>query len=98
MNNNQAKIGVYLLFPPTVLWLIIVLFTLDNTLATYFFTSINEQVMNFIFFIAGMIFPAAALVVGVGGVVHKQQKTYNLIIIAVSTLMLTLMALMVFVF
>lgn len=98
MKNNQAKIGAYLLFPPTVLWLLIILFTLDNTLATYIFDSINRQVLDFVFIIAGMIFPAAALVVGIGGVFQKLQKLYNYIIIALSALMLTLMGLMVFVF
>lgn len=98
MNTNQAKIGAFLLFPPTVLWLLIILFMFDNTLANYFFASINLQILDFLFYIAGLIFPAAALVVGIGGVLQKQQKSYNFIVIAISALMLTLMGLMVFVF
>lgn len=96
--NNHSKLGSYLLFPPAILWLLVVLFMIDNTLAQYFFSSINLQVMDFIFLIAGLVFPAAALVVGIRGVLIRQQKAYNYGIIAVSTVMLTLMVLIVFVF
>jgi len=98
--NGQNKVGSYLLFPPAVLWLLILLFMFDNTLAQYIFSMMNLQVMDFIFYIAGLIFPAAALVAGLRGALQerkKQHKVYHYIIIAISSLMLTLMILMVFV-
>ena len=99
--NNQNRIGSFLLFPPVVLWIVIVMFMFDNTLAQYFFSRMNMQVLDFVFFIAGLVFPAAALVVGVRGVLvakKKRHKAYDYFIIALSSLMLTLMVLIVFVF
>jgi hypothetical protein len=99
--NNQNNLGSYLLFPPAVLWLFMLLLMFDNTLAEYIFSRIDLQVMDIIYYIAGLVFPAAALVVGIRGALQKEQKErklYNYTIIVISSLMLTLMILMVFAF
>lgn len=99
--KNQNNLGSYLLFPPALLWLLILLFMFDNTLAEYIFSRVDLQVLDMLYFIAGMVFPAAALVVGIRGAVQKEQKErklYNYAIIVISSLMLTLMILMVFAF
>lgn len=99
--KNQNNLGSYLLFPPAVLWLLILLFMFDNTLAEYIFSRVDLQVMDFIYYIAGLVFPAAALVAGLRGALQKEQKErkwYSYAIIVISSLMLTLMVLMVFVF
>ncbi|MGD2027137.1 MAG: hypothetical protein PVI99_04905 [Anaerolineales bacterium] len=95
--NQPTKIGVYLLIPPLLLWALIILFMIDSTLAQYFFSKMNLQTLDMLFFIAGLVFPGAAFVAGVRGIRMKKNRASNIAIILISTLMLTLMGIYVFV-
>jgi len=96
MMNDQTKLGLYLLFPPTVLWGLIILFLVDSTLANYVFSRMNLVVMDIIFLIAGFIFPGAALAVGVNGWRQKLDTSVNLSVMLISLVMLVLMAVNIF--
>ncbi len=96
--NGPTKIGIYLLFPPLLLWALIILFVFDSALAQYLISRMNLQIMDMLFFIAGLVFPGAAFVAGVRGLMMKVDRTPNIVIILISTLMLTLMGLYVFAF
>ena len=95
--NQPTKIGIYLLIPPILLWAMIILFMIDSTLAQYFFSKMNLLTLDMLFYITGLVFPGAAFVAGVRGIRMKKNRTSNIAIILISTLMLTLMGIYVFV-
>ncbi len=96
MMNDHTKLGLYLLFPPSILWGLIFLFMVDSTLASYVFAQLNFTVMDMIFLIAGFIFPGAALAVGVRGLSQGKDSLVNGSVTAISVTMLVLMAFIVF--
>ena len=96
--NDQTKLGLYLLFPPAVLWGVIILFMVDSTLASYVFSKMNLAIMDIVFLITGFIFPGAALAVGASGVHQKQDTQINISVTVVSGVMLILMVLNIFLY
>lgn len=90
--NNETKLGLYLLFPPSVLWVILLVFFIDNTLAQYVSARLNAQLIGNFVLIAGLIFPGTAFFVGIYGLVKKLDKKINLVVTILSALMLILLA------
>ena len=98
MMKDHTKLGLYLLFPPAVLWSLIILFMVDSTLANYVFSKINLTLMDMVFLVAGFIFPGAALTAGVKGLSKNTDTLINISVTAVSVTMLVLMGLIIFVY
>jgi len=96
--NDHTKLGLYLLCPPAVLWVLITLLIVDSTLAGYVFSRVNMTVMDMVFLVAGFIFPGAALVAGVKGLTNKLDVTVNLTVVVISVVMLVLMVMNIFVY
>jgi hypothetical protein len=96
--NDHTKLGLYLLFPPAVLWGLVILFMVDSTLANYVFSRMNLTIMDMVFMIAGFIFPGAALAVSLNGLSKKKDTWVNVAVAVVAVIMMVLMAVNIFAF
>ena len=96
--NDHTKLGLYLLCPPAVLWVLIIFLLVDSTLAGYVFSKLNMTIMDMVFLIAGFIFPGAALAAGLKGIINKLDVTVNLTVVVTSVVMLVLMVINIFVY
>ena len=96
--KDNARLGIFFLIPPTLLWGLIIVFIFDATLAQYTIARINLNSLDMIFLIAGMISPGAALVVGIHGLLQKDDIKINLSIVLLSSILLILMALNLFIY
>jgi hypothetical protein len=96
--NDHTKLGLYLLFPPAVLWCFVILFMVDSTLANYIFSKMNLSIMDMVFLITGFIFPGASLAVSLSGLSKKKDTVVNIFVTLVSVIMMVMMSLNIFVF
>lgn len=94
--KDNTKLALGLLIPPAILWGLIFLFMVDGALASYAFSKLNLTMMDLVYMIAGFIFPGASLVVGLNGLSKKMDTFVNLAVVVVSLVMLTLMAVNIF--
>lgn len=90
--NEKTRLGLYLLFPPFLLWGAVFLFFLDNTLAQYVYERVSANTIGIFVLIAGLIFPGAACYVGVSCLRNKDDYKINLVVTIISVLMLALLA------
>ena len=90
--NDKTRLGLYLLFPPFVLWGLMLLFFIDKTLAFYVLERINSNLMGIIIAITGLVFPGTALYVGASCLIKKEDFKINLAVTILSVLMLLLLA------
>ena len=88
---DKTRLGLYLLFPPFVLWGLVLLFFIDRTLALFVFEKINANMMGVIVAITGLVFPGTALYVGATCLTKKEDVKINLAVTVLSTLMLLLL-------
>ena len=89
--NDKTKLGLYLLFPPFVLWGGVLLLFIDRTLALYVIERINANLMGIFVAITGLVFPGTALYVGASCLIKKEDFKINLAVTVLSTLILILL-------
>ena len=88
--RDHTKLGIGLLVPPVVLWFFTLLFFFDQKLGIYVLDRISPTSQNMILFIAGLIFPSAAILVGVSGILEERDKNVNIAIVVTGCIMLTM--------
>lgn len=89
--NDKTRLGLYLLFPPFLLWFLIILLSIDKTLGEYLFQSINSQTVGILMVIAGMVFPGTALFAGITGIVKKEDYKVNLTVTIMSVVLMLML-------
>lgn len=89
--NDKTKLGLYLLFPPFLLWLFVLMLWIDQTLAEYLLQQISPQTTGVIMVIAGLVFPGTSLFTGITCMVSKEDKRINLLIAILSALLIALL-------
>jgi hypothetical protein len=94
--KDHTKLGMLLLIPPFLLWVAVITFMLDRTLGEYVFSLFTPNSLDLTFYIAGMIFPGAAIAAAVWGLYTKEDKAPNIAVILFSVLFLTLVAIQMF--
>lgn len=89
--NDKTRLGLYLLFPPFLLWFFIILLSVDRTLGEYLFQNISSQTVGILMVIAGMVFPGTALFTGVTGLVKKEDHKVNLTVTIMSVVLILML-------
>lgn len=90
--NEKTRLGIYLLFPPFLLWFFVALLGIDKTLADFLFQYVNSQTTGTIMVISGFVFPGTALFTGIHGIAKKEDFKSNLAISVISVLLIFLLA------
>ena len=84
--QSQTKLGLLLLIPPVFLWILVLTALFDQPIAYIFIERIDPPLLDTLYFVSGMIFPAAGFVVGVNNLWKKQEAKYNIWIVIISIL------------
>lgn len=84
--QSQTKLGLLLLIPPVLIWLLILTAMFDQPMAYIVIERLDPPLLDTLYFVAGMIFPAAGFVVGVNNLWKKQETKYNVWIVIISIL------------
>ena len=90
--KDHTKLGMLLLIPPFLLWAAVITFMLDRTLGEYVFSMFTSSSLDLTFYIAGMIFPVAAIAAAAWGLHTREDTTPNVGVILIAVLFLTLVA------
>jgi hypothetical protein len=94
--KGYTRFGVALLAPPFILWVAVITFIFDQTLGEYVFSMFTPKSLEVTFFIAGMIFPCAAISVAAWGLQRRQDIAVNVFVLLLGVLFLTLVAIQMF--
>jgi hypothetical protein len=94
--KDHTKLGIFLLVPPFLLWAAVITFMLDRTLGEYIFSLFTRNSLDVTFFIAGMIFPGAAIAAAAWGLHQKQDVWTNITVTLLGVLFLTLVVMQLF--
>ena len=89
--NEKTKLGLYLLFPPFLLWFLIIFFFFDETLANYIFQQVNSQTVGVLMIIAGLVFPGTALFTSANCLAKKEDFKINLTVVIMSTFLMIML-------
>lgn len=94
--REHTKLGVFLLAPPILLWVLVIIFMVDQTLGEYVFSQFTPSSLDATFFISGMIFPGASIAAAAWGLYKKQDLGANVSITLLAVVFLTLVAMQLF--
>ena len=92
----HTKLGISLLVPPFVLWIAVITFIFDQVLGEFVFSLFTPNSLEVTFYVAGMIFPTAAIAAAVRGLQRRDDIGINIVVILIAVLFLTLVAIQMF--
>ena len=94
--REHTKLSIFLLAPPIILWIAVIIFMFDQTLGEYVFSFFTPNSLDVTFFITGMIFPGASIAAAAWGLHKKQDLGINISVTLMAVLFLTLVAMQLF--
>ena len=84
--ERQTQVGITLLVPPVLSWLLLILVVNDDPVGLYIAGRLSPIVLDIIYLVGGLIFPSSALVVAINGLVKKQDKRFNISVVVLAAL------------
>jgi len=94
--KSHTKLGISLLVPPFILWIAVIIFIFDQVLGEFVFSMFTPNSLEVTFYIAGMIFPCAAIAAAVWGVQRRADRAINIGVILIAVMFLTLVVIQMF--
>ena len=79
--ERQTQVGITLLVPPVFSWLLVILVLNDDPVGLYIAGRLPSVVIDIGYLVGGLIFPSAALVVAINGLVKKQDQRFNIAVL-----------------
>ena len=94
--KSHTKLGVSLLVPPMIMWLAVITFIFDQVLGEFVFSMFTPNSLEVTFYIAGMVFPSAAIAAAVWGIQRRDDLRINIGVLLIAVLFLTLVVIQMF--
>lgn len=82
--ERQTQVGITLLIPPVFSWLLVILALNNDPVGLYIIGRLPPVLLDIGYFVGGLVFPSAALVVAVNGLTKKQDQRFNTAVVVLA--------------